>query len=214
MSRTQDPAVAGIDVGGPRKGFHAVVLARGVVRTKLNSTSAAEVAVWCKQHDVRVIGVDAPMCWSIDGRMRAAERDLKRDGIQCFATPTLSQATNHPTGYYAWMLNGAALYAALRRDYRPFDGGSVSKRVCFETFPQAIACTLAGAYVSAKEKRTLRRRLLERAGLDCSMLESIDEIDAALCAWAALAVANGRFRAHGAVRDGLIVLPSRARSKA
>lgn len=213
MSQRQTPIVAGIDVGGPRKGFHAIVLARGVIQAKLNSQDAVKVAAWCKEHDARIIGVDAPMCWSRDGRMRAAECELKRAGFQCFATPTLSQAENHPTGYYSWMLNGAALFAALDRDYRPFDGRSTNESVYFETFPQAIACVLAGAQVSAKEKRTLRRELLKRAGVDSSSLTNIDEIDAALCAWAALAVAKGRFRTFGQTRDGLIVLPTPTKSR-
>ena len=52
------------------------------------------------------------------------------------------------------MLNGAELYAALKFTHALLDdhAGQTSQQICFETFPQAIACALAGKIVSAKQK--------------------------------------------------------------
>ena len=140
--------------------------------------------------------------------MRSSELALKQAGIQCFATPTARQAASHSTGYYSWMLNGAKLYEALIEHYPAFSGGRATGPVCFETFPQAIACALAGQTVPAKQKGTVRRGLLKHVGFDCSTLLNIDEVDAALCAISAHAFVRGEFRAYGDGSDGLIVLPT------
>jgi hypothetical protein len=71
-------------------------------------------------------------------------------------------------------------------------------------FPQAIACALAGTVVSAK-KRTVRRGLLDRAGVDTSKLTSIDRLDAAFRAFEAHHLALGRFRTYGDASTGVIV---------
>ena len=54
--------VAGIDVGGTAKGFHAVALRAGEYFNQF-LVRCAEVADWCRQIDARYIGMDAPSHW-------------------------------------------------------------------------------------------------------------------------------------------------------
>ena len=110
------------------------------------------------------------------------------------------------------MLNGAELFAKLvEAKYTLFNGTGEqqSRQLCFETFPQAIACALAGEIVSAKRKRRVRRNLLDRTNFDTSKLTNIDEIDAALCAFTAHQLALNNFKCYGDATDGIIVVPGR-----
>jgi predicted nuclease with RNAse H fold len=207
----QGLTVAGIDVGGPRKGFHAVALVDGALDGVFTSTDPALVAAWCAARGARHVGVDAPSGWSPDGRMRPAERALLAAGIPCFASPTRAAALAHPKNWYGWMLNGERLYGLLARHYRLYAGAApASVGQCFETFPQAIACALAGRHVPARDKRARRRALLEDAGIDTRLLTNIDLVDAALCALAAQCFATARFSAYGDAADGFIVIPAPA----
>jgi predicted nuclease with RNAse H fold len=201
---------AGIDVGGVRKGFHGVALRGGHYWRKFSSTDPRAMAAWCREAGAIAVGIDAPARFSEDGRMRPCERALARELISCFATPTLERARATP--FYAWMLNGAALFAAVETTHRLYDGGApvADDPVCFETFPQAIACALAGKPVSAKEKNTVRRALLAAQGFTpAQMLELrlIDEVDAALCALAAWRLVQGKAACYGEAESGFIVVP-------
>jgi predicted nuclease with RNAse H fold len=199
--------VAGIDVGGTRKGFHAVALRGTRIVATLATCSAGDIVAWCRTQRASVVGIDAPCRWSRTGRARSCEQQLARLGVSCFATPSRAIGQSHP--FYRWMVNVAELYQRLRPYYRLYDGRSaVIKPVCFETFPQAIACSLAGRTVSAKRKTLERRRLLEHAGLVTGDLTCIDDLDAALCALAAQLVLAGRFTAYGDRVEGLILVPT------
>lgn len=149
--------VIGIDVGEPKKGFHAVALRDGCYWAKFNSLDASAVVEWCRQIGGRAVGIDSPCRWSSTGRARNAERELAREkGICSFATP--SRAVAETRAFNRWMLNGAELYSLMEQFYPQFDGSIMaSGSVCFETFPQAVACALAGEIVSAKRKGTVRR---------------------------------------------------------
>jgi len=206
--------VAGIDVGGNAKGFHGVALRDGTYLDKFNSCDPLKVAEWCRKFKARYVGIDAPCHWSYDGRARAAECKLMKEKIWCFSTPTREKAENHPKDNFRWMLNGAELYAALKSTHALFDDNSrrPSLEICFETFPHAIACALAGKSVSAKQKRPLRRGLLRRANIDASKLTNIDQIDAALCALTAHHLALGNYKCYGDATSGFIVVPA-VRSK-
>jgi predicted RNase H-like nuclease len=107
------------------------------------------------------------------------------------------------------MLAGEAMFAALRRDYPLFDGSPPTGRVSLETFPQAVACALAGEIVSAQTKGVVRRTLIAQAGLPVAEFRNIDEIDAALCSIAAASLVSGTFRAYGDLAGGFIVVPKR-----
>ena len=198
---------AGIDVGGPAKGFHAVALSGTAIVGLFRSRRADEVATWCVGHGATVIAVDAPCLWRNEGEpARAAERQLAQHGISCFSTPTESAARGH--AFYTWMFAGKELFQALASTHPLYLGHAANHAVTIETFPQAVACALAGEIVSAKEKNLVRRALLTEAGIDERALTNIDEVDAALCALAAHAFARGAFHAYGDATGGFIVTPA------
>ena len=201
--------VAGIDVGGKRKGFHAVALRDGRYLSQFAHSDPAHVAGWCREIGATVVGVDAPCRWSVDGRSRPAEIQLMRSGIQCFSTPTEVAARANKSNFYGWMLNGAELFAQLEQTY-PLFTGIEKETFCFETFPQAIACALAGEIVSAKQKSTIRRQLLSNLGFELTPFSNIDKVDGALCAVAANAAIRGAIRRFGDCHTGFILVPSKA----
>jgi predicted nuclease with RNAse H fold len=198
----------GIDVGAPARGFHAVALKRGAYHDKLSSPDSRTIASWCERIGAHAIGVDAPCRWSATGRARRAERDLMAKGIWIFSTPSMEIAVSHPTGYFNWMLNGAKLFSELSSGFPLFSGATGSRHpICFETFPHAIACSLAGKIVRAKHKRTIRRALLEQNGIDTTQLTNIDWVDAALCALTAHRLLAGTVNTHGDLGEGFIIVP-------
>lgn len=219
-ARSPMPIVVGIDVGAPSKGYHAVALSKGTIAEKFQSSVPAEVAQWCIDRGAEVIAVDAPCRWRMHGGpARAAERELAASRISCFSTPTEEKARGH--AFYTWMFAGQELYTALAATHLIYRGEAVSDYsghsisnshpltgVAIETFPQAVACALAGELVSAKTKLAVRREVLIRAGVDVSGLEGIDEVDAALCALTAERFAQNRFKAYGDVSSGFVIVPS------
>jgi predicted nuclease with RNAse H fold len=212
MSAGSGLLAVGIDVGGSRKGFHAVALCDRGASAIVSSESASYVAAWCRAQGASAIAIDAPSHWSVSGRARPCERQLAALGLSVFPTPSRAIGEVHP--FYRWMVNGAALYACLVEHYRLYEGrlSPVDHPLCFETFPQAIACALAGKTLSAKNKRVDRRRLLEDAGLATESLPTIDHVDAALCAVAAQHVLAGSFMALGEAGEGFILVPTRSSS--
>ncbi|MEB3270523.1 MAG: DUF429 domain-containing protein [Synechococcus sp.] len=203
------PTVIGIDVGGRRKGFHAVALHTGRCIDQCITTEARALAHWCRSiSDARLIAIDAPCRWSSDGRARPCERELNATGIRCFASPSRAAALSHPSDYYGWMLQGEALYRELEASHPLLTGLPPSGPACFETFPHAIAWQLRGGQASAAQKRRQRTELLRQAGIDPAPLTGMDQIDAALCALAAAHLASGRpCLAYGEAVSGLIVVP-------
>jgi predicted nuclease with RNAse H fold len=203
-----DTIVAGIDVGGTRKGFHAVALRQGKYLAHMASPDVRAIVQWCLSLRAAAVGVDAPCCWSHDGRARLAERELMAKRISCFSTPTRERAEQHPKDYFGWMRNGAQLYVALQAHYWLFDGTEIRTPVCFETFPHAIACELSGGPV-AKKDGTRRQDLLEAAGITTAQLTNADLRDAALCALSAHSLLQRKFVVYGDKDDGLIVVPTK-----
>lgn len=203
------PTVIGIDVGGSRKGFHAVALTGGAYAARLATAEVQELAHWCRSRiGAELIAIDAPCRWSSGGRARPCERELNAAGIRCFASPTRQAALSHPSNFYGWMLQGEALYRELELSHPLLAALPASAPACFETFPHAIAWHLRGGNAVARQKRPQRCALLEQAGIDPAPLTSIDFIDAALCALAAHQLASGRpCRAYGEAGSGLIVVP-------
>lgn len=127
--------------------------------------------------------------------------------IWCFSSPTREQALGHPKNHYGWMLAGEALYRAFQGTHRLFDGEAGAGPTILETFPQAVACALAGKVVSARGKVRSRRALLLARGVDESRLPNIDYVDAALCAVTAQGFAEGAFERYGDHLEGYIVTP-------
>ena len=108
---TISPTFVGIDVGGERKGFHAVALNDGKFLTQTTNPNPAAIVDWCLEYKASVIAVDAPCRWSKSGSSRLAERELSKQGIWCFSTPTKQRALQR--NFYKWMLNGEKLYECL-----------------------------------------------------------------------------------------------------
>lgn len=200
----------GIDVGGSRKGFHAVALRDGAYAGQLSSRDVGELSHWCRAVvGATVIAIDAPCRWSVDGRPRPCERDLLGRGIRCFTSPTRAQAMAHPTNYFGWMLRGEALFQALEASHPLLASLPITGCACFETFPHAITWHLRGGNASAARKLAQRRALLEGLGLDPTPFTRIDLIDAALCALAAhQAASGGACVTFGEPQTGLVVVPA------
>jgi predicted nuclease with RNAse H fold len=203
--------VVGIDVGGARKGFDAVAIAGCGYSSHITTKDVQELSYWCRKTvQACVIAIDAPCSWSKDGHSRPAERELMKQHIWCFSTPTREMAVGHRTNHFGWMLRGEELFQAIKDDY-PICRSlpPVGQRYCFETFPHAIAWHLRGGHADASQKRKQRWALLEQAGIDLTHLTTIDLIDAALCALVAYYVATGKeCVSYGESDTGLIITPS------
>lgn len=201
--------VAGIDIGGNRKGCHLVVLCGNEIVCNINSNVPDDLALKCVEFDVVAVGVDSPCRWGIAGVGRRAEKELAKERIFSFSTPTRERALENTSGFYDWMLNGERVYQVLAETYpllteKRYSSGKAS----FETFPHACCCAVLGTNVaSAKRKRKQRRQLLEDAGIATKVLKSIDAVDAALCALTARYLLEGKTYAYGDSAGGYIVVP-------
>lgn len=207
--------VVGIDVGGARKGFHAVALANGVYLDRKQTPSVRELTHWVREEiGARVIAIDSPCRWRSAKCGRPAELELLEDGIRCFLTPTRSEAVRNTTGFYHWMLRGAELFRALEKTHPLCHAGKTAGGSCsFETFPHAITWHLRGGKADATRKRPQRLALLRRHGVSVAALTNMDWIDAALCALAAEMLAAGRsMHFYGDRRTGYIVVPVPSRT--
>jgi predicted nuclease with RNAse H fold len=80
--RDSVPTVVGVDVGGPKKGFHAVASRKGDISDTCVTLDAGEVVAWCRRLGASSVGIDAPCQWSRTGRARPCERELAR-GHSC-----------------------------------------------------------------------------------------------------------------------------------
>ncbi len=206
--RTAD-TVAGVDIGGARKGCHLVILRGSDVVCVAKGNSPEDLYQRCLRHEVAAVGIDSPCRWSRDDAGRLAEKELARERIFCFSTPTRERALASTNGFYGWMFSGEKVFQAFAPTYpllaeKRYAGG----RVSFETFPHAITCALLGREVaSAKLKRVQRRKLLEEAGINTCSLTSIDAVDAALCALTAQFLLQGKTQAYGDVHGGHIFVP-------
>ena len=77
-----------------------------------------------------------------------------------------------------------------------------------EVFPEASAVLLEGRLRSADEpKREFRRRVLERHGVDTTLLPTVDRIDAAVGALTGLLAMEGQRTTVGDPDEGVILLP-------
>jgi len=204
----------GIDVGGIKKGFHAVAHRHGVYFAQLHSSSVDKIASWALAHQPLVVAIDAPSMFSPLGNSRQAERDLVKNGMRCFYTPTRERAIQ--SRFYDWVFNGERLYQALGL---PVFLGEVNNAPCIiETFPHGIQKSLSGDAPQSRPedgKLSVRKNtLVTNADYDISQLSCIDFVDAALCAVTADYFLNRQFKTYGCLADGFIVMPNRPLKKA
>ena len=201
---------AGIDVGGERKGFHAVALLNGAYHSQFSTKDAKMLSQWCRDTiQAQVVAVDAPSQWSREGRPRPAERMLMQNGIRCFSTPTREQAVNHRSNYFGWMLKGMELFEALAEEFPVcLNLPTTGQRCSFETFPHAITWHLRGGNAKASKKEEQRRALLHQAGISLTELTQMDLVDAALCALTAHHAAMAKeCSCYGDSDTGWIIVP-------
>lgn len=210
---TENMRTVGVDVGGPGKGFHAVCLDQGRIIEITHTRDPGDLVAWICSMGAAVVAIDAPCGWSAGGKSRLAERELQRAGIHSFYTPARADAL--ASDFYRWVFNGESLYRLLAAEYPLFDGQSPGSKTCFETFPHAVTWQFAPGY-AIREKRQVRKAMLERQGCAVDRLTNIDLVDAAVCAMSAEVFSRGeRFvttyparNAPGWQREeGLIVVP-------
>jgi len=120
IHRDSGPIVVGVDVDGPKNGFHAVAVLDGQFVEMHSSIIGAEIAEWCRTLKASVFGIDAPCRWSLTGGAASCERAFAAQGLHPFATSSQTVGKQHP--FHRWMLNGADLYRCLRPDYFLFNG--------------------------------------------------------------------------------------------
>jgi predicted nuclease with RNAse H fold len=102
---------AGVDVGGRRKGFHvAIVDAEALAFGPARAATPADVVELVAAAEL--VAVDSPRSPAPAGeRSRSCERDLARQVCGIRYTP--ERALLDGSAYYAWILHGLELYAAL-----------------------------------------------------------------------------------------------------
>ncbi len=208
MSLSPSVIALGIDVGGARKGFHAVALnaARQVIGQPSRLASAAEIASLMITLNPSVVAIDAPCQWS-QHKSREAERALARAGIRCFFTPSRARARRNLT-FYGWMFQGEAAFAAASLTHPHYTGSTSVWGQTIEVFPHATTLALTRQATPKRvSKNQWRRQLLRSEGIDPSPLTNIDYIDAALCALTGLHALNGNFTPHGDPSGGYLVTP-------
>jgi predicted nuclease with RNAse H fold len=117
---------AGVDVGGKRKGFDAAIIDDRqvlVLRGRLTCDQVVELAM---EQRPEVIAIDSPCDCAPDGHTaRDGERQLKKSICGIRWTPDKRRV--YAGAYYAWIVEGLALFDALAA----YDGAVI------EVFPTA-----------------------------------------------------------------------------
>lgn len=199
----------GVDVS-VRRGLDLVVLDGSPEPAALRSDVKPE-ALADRIRELRpdVIAIDSPPAWGAGGGSRAAERELRRLGIQSYGTP--SDPRKGESAFYAWMKVGFRAFDAAEQAGFPLCRGGAARGTAMEVFPHASAVVLAGCLPpAAVPKHTWRASVLRAQGIEVGALRTPDLIDAALAALTALRALRGEFTAVGDPEEGVIVLPSRA----
>ncbi len=208
------PLGVGVDVS-VRRGLDVVVLAadRCLVGPPLARQTPDDLEALLRRVRPDVVAIDSPPAWGVRGTSRRAERELIALGLPCFPTPSDPTLREHP--FYAWMFAGhAAFAAAARAGYPCFTGGPEPKGRALEVFPHGAAVALAGRRPppgttrQPAAKRRWRTAVLAEAGVDVTPLRTLDAVDAALAALAAVIVAEGGpWFWLGEPEEGCVVLP-------
>ena len=148
---------AGVDVGGTRKGFHAVVIdERAIVSGPRSLATPTDTASWLASFEPMLTAVDGPIAPAPDGwGWRPCERELAQAVCGIRWTPSQDALERSP-GYYGWVLNGLALYDLL----------AAEKLQAVECFPTASFTRWAGKRPSGTSRAVWTRDALRNLGLD------------------------------------------------
>jgi predicted nuclease with RNAse H fold len=199
----------GIDVS-VRRGLDAAVLdaERNLLAVRRRQ-GVEDLPALLQRFAPDVVAIDSPPAWGRAGRSRHAERELRRLGLSSYATPSHPVWRERP--FYAWMKVGFRVFGKVAESgFGRFRQGDV-RQTAIEVFPYATAVALTGMLrPRATSKRSWRREVLIREGLDVGRLPTLDAIDAALAALTGLLALQGRFTAVGDPGEGVIVLPIEA----
>ena len=181
----------GLDVA-VKRGCDAVLLGDSQVARPIGRVhSGIEFRALLDDVAPTAVAIDAPPRWAVD-TPRLCERELTKRGIMLFTTPTEERGAGHK--FYAWMLTG----------FEMFDAANGHRTL--ETFPHAVAVAIHGR-LPQESKRLSRLAALAAVGVDSSPLRTIDQIDAALCAYTAWCWAKGDAISVGDEFEGRITLP-------
>ena len=108
----------GIDVGAPRKGFHAAALGPALeveLREFRGDDQLDRIAGWIGSVTPEVVAVDSPAAWAAPGlqarRCEVAFAQARICGIRF--TPDAATAAARTDGYYGWIEHGLALWSRL-----------------------------------------------------------------------------------------------------
>jgi predicted nuclease with RNAse H fold len=199
----------GIDVG-VNKGCHFVLMdGRFQVVEKGKFARPSEVAYICSANGPDVVCVDSPPYWGHTGNSRKAERELRKKGIQTFATPSVSDRQKQQNPFYGWMKVGFAIFDNLAPTTPRYREGNPNQ-TAIEVFPHASAVFLAGSHrPNNLSKVCWRREILRSLGVSIKMLTNADLVDAALAAITGIRALKGDYSSFGDPDEGVIVVPVR-----
>jgi predicted nuclease with RNAse H fold len=195
----------GIDVG-VRKGLDLVCLDgdRTIVESARN-VHVERVATLVGDIGPDVVAIDSPPAWARDGRSRTNERELRRYGISCFATPSDRRMAEHR--FYEWMTVGFSTFRAIEPSFPRYVSGPV-EGTAIEVFPYASAVALCGHLRPAGVRaHAWRRDVLRSRDVVVDDLSGPDQVDAALAALTGLLALEGTFTTLGDFDEGHVVLP-------
>ncbi len=103
---------AGVDVGGKRKGFDVAVIDDRQVLALTGRLTCQQVVELLMQNRPAFVAIDGPCCCAPDGQAaRDSERQLAKSVCGIRWTPDARRV--YASAYYAWILEGLALFEAL-----------------------------------------------------------------------------------------------------
>jgi predicted nuclease with RNAse H fold len=183
----------GVDIGGPRKGFHAcAVRGREVVAGPERLADVATAVAWVIAHEPSAVALDSPRSCAPPGESsRADERALNREVCAIRWTPERSRLAGNPS--YEWVEHGLELYAALA-------AAGIDPTRLIEVFPTAAWTIWSGPRAGRPRSAWSAAALadLDLAGLPARRL-SQDDRDAVGAALVAQLHTEGRTRAFGEI---------------
>lgn len=103
---------AGVDVGGKRKGFDAAFIDEQRVLALLGHLTCQQVVDLVLNYRPAVVAVDSPRACAPDGET-ARDSELQLAKSICGIRWTPDQHQVRASGYYAWIVEGLALFGAL-----------------------------------------------------------------------------------------------------
>ena len=112
VTTLRDDCTVGVDVGGRRKGFDVAVLDDREVAALIGHLDREAVVELVCMHQPALVAVDSPRSCAPEGQStRECERELSTSICGIRWTPDKKRV--HANPYFAWIVEGLALYAAL-----------------------------------------------------------------------------------------------------